>query len=179
VLHHQKAHDEVLPLLTIDAGKTRKELSGEWAIDFSTDLGGPGTVQVTELTDWSQSSDARIRYYSGTAVYRHVFRVDSLSPAKRQFLQFSRLESVARVTLNGKPVGTVWCSPWRMELTGFLRKGDNMLCLEVANALTNRMIGDAALPETQRVTYAFPVIAGPDDELSPSGIIGPVWLTEE
>ncbi len=179
VLHQGEACDEALPLLAFGTEETRKELSGEWTIDFSSKLGGPGLVKVTELTDWSQSADTRIRYYSGTAVYQHTFRVDSLSPTKRQFLQFSRLESVARITLNGKQVGTVWCSPWRMELTGFLQKGDNTLRLEVANALTNRMIGDAALPEAQRITYAFPVIAKPDDELVSSGIIGPVWLTEE
>ncbi len=179
VMHDHDVFTETLPSLTWDAPKRRQELAGEWLIDYSTSLGGPGQVMTTELTDWSQSADARIRYYSGTAVYRHTFCADSLSRSKRQFLQFSRLESVARVTLNGKPVGTVWCSPWRLELTGYLQQGNNILQIEVANSLMNRMIGDASLPESQRITCACPLIAKPDDPLVPSGIFGPVYLIEE
>ena len=38
------------------------------------------------------------------------------------------------------------------------------------------MIGDASLPESKRLTYAYPEIAKSTDGLVPSGITGEVWL---
>jgi len=42
--------------------------------------------------------------------------------------------------------------------------------IERANSLMNRMILDAQLPEEKRITYAFPVIAKPEDTLMPPGL---------
>ena len=53
---------------------------------------------------------------------------------------------------------------------------DNEIEIEVANSLMNRMIGDAALPAEERLTYAYPEIVTPADTLVASGIIGPVSL---
>ena len=44
--------------------------------------------------------------------------------------------------------------------------------INVVNSLMNRMIGDASLPADQRVTYAYPEIAEPEDALVPSGLVG-------
>ena len=40
----------------------------------------------------------------------------------------------------------------------------------------NRMIGDASLPESKRLTYSYPEIAKSTDGLVPSGITGEVVL---
>ena len=54
----------------------RKEFSevavelGEYTVNFITN---GRTVNRKELFDWSREQDEKIRYYSGTAVYRTAF----------------------------------------------------------------------------------------------------------
>lgn len=168
-----------LPVKNGKVKEVKLPVQGDWTVDFSTKMGGPGTVVFPELIDWTTHQDERIKYYSGTAVYRHLLVVDSLLPVERLFLQFNELGAVARVVLNGKEVGTVWCSPWEIDVTQALKQGENKLEIHVANSLMNRMIGDSMLPEKERITYAATPIATPKDTLVSSGIIGPVWLVKQ
>ena len=73
-------------------------------------------------------------------------------------LRIPRLGAMAQVFINGKEVSTIWCSPWEADLTPYVQEGDNALELRVVNSLTNRMIGDASLPQEERYTYAYPEI---------------------
>jgi hypothetical protein len=54
---------------------------------------------------------------------------------------------MAEIILNGKPAGTLWKEPFRINLTNYLVAGTNELECRVANLWTNRCIGDAWLPE--------------------------------
>ena len=92
------------------------------------------------------------------------------------YLTFARLCDVARVVVNGREAGTVWCSPWEVDITDAVQEGENVLEIYVANSLINRMIGDASLPADERYTYAYPSIVKPDDALVSSGIIGEVCV---
>lgn len=155
-------------------------IQGEWMVDFAAGMGGPGRVVFPELVDWTIHKDERIKYYSGTAVYHQTFSVaDNNTPDNGHFLlRFNKLGAVARVWLNGNEVGTVWCSPWDIDTTRFLKTGENELKIEVANSLMNRMIGDSMLPENERFTYSATPVATPKDTLVASGIIGPVWIVK-
>ena len=60
---------------------------------------------------------------------------------------------MARVKLNGRDLGVVWCPPWRVEIpAGLIKEQGNQLGLEVVNFWPNRLIGDAKLPVDQRRT---------------------------
>lgn len=93
-------------------------------------------------------------------------------PEEKVFLKLSLLGAAARIVVNGVETDTVWCSPWEADLTEVVREGDNEVEIHVVNSLMNRMIGDASLPADQRVTYAYPEIAEPEDALVPSGLVG-------
>ena len=165
-----------LPPVTWQATQREEPVAGPWQVYFDPEKGGAGEVTFDELVDWSTHADSRIRYYSGTAVYRGRLMVQRRDAAEKVFLRFSSLGAVARVIVNGQEAGIVWCSPWETDLTPFVREGDNEIEIEVANSLMNRMIGDAALPAEERLTYAYPEIVTPADTLVASGIIGPVSL---
>jgi hypothetical protein len=45
----------------------------------------------------------------------------------------------ARITLNDRPVGTLWCEPFRIAVGPFLRPGRNHLEVEVTNLAANRI----------------------------------------
>lgn len=176
VVFNDEESVERLPLRNREVMEESIPIVGDWTVTFSEKMGGPGTVVFPELIDWTVHQDERIKYYSGTGVYHHGLSVESVQSSSQYLLHFDKLGSIARVVLNGKEVGTVWCSPWEIDVTDALRSGENELEIYVANSLMNRMIGDSMLPEERRVTYAATPIATPDDPLIPSGIVGEVKL---
>jgi hypothetical protein len=171
------------------------EIGGPWQVSFDPKWGGPQQVEFPNLQDWTTRSEDGIRYYSGTAIYRNRFRVPSLDPARRMFLDLGSVKNVARVKLNGRDLGVVWTAPWHVEVTGAVRPGVNDLEIEVANLWPNRLIGDAALPKEKRFattnvrtydtmasgTYGCQACearkkSGQPARLLPSGLLGPVTL---
>lgn len=69
-------------------------------------------------------------------------------------LELGDVEDVgmARVRLNGTDLGIVWRPPFRVNLGKSLHPGANTLEIMVVNSWRNLLIGDAALPENQRLT---------------------------
>lgn len=153
-------------------------IEGEWKVYFDPKWGGPGEVTFTNLTDWTENADKRIKYYSGTAAYRKTIQFDKHVSGQQVLLRFPQLGSLAKVLINGKEVSTVWCSPWEADITSYIKSGENTLEIQVVNSLTNRMIGDASLSPSERFTYAYPEIATGKDRLVPSGIINRVLLVQ-
>ena len=87
------------------------------------------------------------------------------------------VSNLARVKLNGKDLGSVWCWPWRVAVPeGVWKDGENLLEIEVANLWANRLIGDASLPAEKRLTRTTVNPHKPGDPLRKSGLFGPVCL---
>ena len=188
-----------LGLGTRDLGKNNfpeqklvQELTGQWEVQFDPKWGGPSFAEATagrptnsvvfnELTDWAAHPDPRIKYYSGLATYRKTFdfpQVSSFkSPVSNLFLDLGVVHEMARVKVNGHDLGVVWCAPWRVDISKAIRAGSNDLEIEVVNLWPNRLIGDAAKPEAERLTWT--IIKTPytaKSPLLPSGLRGPVRL---
>ena len=152
-------------------------LQQPWEVTFDEHLGGPaGTVVFRQLTDWTRHADPRIRYFSGTATYRTTFKLSQKDTVAHYQLAFTAVGTAARILVNGHEAGTIWCSPWTIDVTPFLRKGKNTLEVSVANCLWNRLVGDATRPETERLMQQTTPLAKPDDELIGSGLSGGVML---
>jgi len=164
-----------------DAFATVAEVGGPWEVRFQPGRGAPDRLSFDKLSDWSQHSDVGVKFFSGLATYRNRFdwRPAQSSITNRQsqiFLDLGRVEVMARVKLNGQEVGTVWKAPYRVDITGALRPGENRLEIEVANLWPNRLIGDAGLPRDQRVAWTTWNPFTKDAPLLPSGLLGPVQL---
>ena len=142
-----------------------------WGVDFSRRWGGPGHVRLEALSDWAQSDDPRIRYYSGTAVYHNTFTLKKARKAT-YCLSLQLLNSAAEVIVNGQTADVVWCSPWSIDITQQLKSGKNRIELRVANTLWNRLAGDALKPEAERIMQQTHPLAKPGDQLVPSGLTG-------
>jgi hypothetical protein len=127
------------------------KIVGPWRVSFETKWGGPESVVFEELDDWSKRPEDSIRYYSGTAIYRNAFNISTII-AEQLYLQLGIVKNVAQVRVNGHDAGIVWTAPWRVDIGRFVRVGKNDLEIEVVNLWPNRLIGDANLPNDQRVT---------------------------
>ena len=157
---------------------TKVQFDGGWQVGFDSKRGGPKKITFDSLQDWSQRPEAGVKYYSGTAVYRNSFAWPAAvqSPVGKIFLDLGNVKNLARVRLNGHEVGIVWCFPYRLEISGAIRAGQNELAIEVANLWPNRLIGDAALPPEERFTWTTWNPYKKDSPLLPSGLLGPVQL---
>jgi hypothetical protein len=51
------------------------------------------------------------------------------------------VREAAAVYVNGKRVGSVWCAPWTIDLSGALHAGENLLEVHVANTDINLLAG--------------------------------------
>ncbi len=74
-------------------------------------------------------------YYAGTGVYSQAFSLRAV-PA-RAFLALEKVRDVVEVRINGKAAGVRTWPPYVFDLSGLLRKGDNLVELHVSNTLGN------------------------------------------
>ena len=149
-------------------------LDGPWRVSFQEGRGAPAEAVFEALHSLSDSEDPGIRYFSGTATYSKDFTVDNLDG--QVILDLGEVYHIAEVIVNGKSVRTLWKVPYEVEITDYLKQVSNSLEIRVTNLWPNRLIGDARLPESERLTYtSFPFYAS-NDPLLPAGLIGPVTL---
>lgn len=122
---------------------------GPWEVRFQPNRGAPERATFDELTDWAKHSDAGVKYFSGEASYIKTLTVppELLGAGNRVYLDLGRVAVSAQVRVNGKDLGTLWKPPYRVDITGAARAGDNALEVRVVNLWVNRMIGDEQLPE--------------------------------
>lgn len=152
------------------------ELAGPWIVRFDPAWGGPARVEFAALADWTVRPEDGIRHYSGIATYELRFDAPRAALATATSISLGQVREVARVRVNGRDIGPVWCAPWRVEVPkGLLRPRGNLLEVDVANLWDNRLIKDAQLPPVQRLTRGT-YTKQPTDPLLASGLLGPVRL---
>jgi hypothetical protein len=174
-------------------------IEGSWEVSFDTLCGGPGKTEFRELTDWTNHDLKGIKYYSGIAEYSKSFQFGKKEKNKGYCLDLGEIHDIARVTLNGKDMGIVWCAPWRVEISKGLKEGNNDLEIEVANRWINRLLGDRLPPDAnvRKIRFENGMLGGKEfsagrytftldaamwsfrfTEPLPSGLIGPVTIQE-
>ena len=122
------------------------ELDGSWKVAFDPKWGGPASVEFDRLVDWTTHSDAGIRYFSGSAVYRKSVHLARVPRGGAVWLELGDVKHLAEVTVNGKRLGVVWTAPWRVDAGKALRAGENTIEIAVTNVWANRLIGDEQHP---------------------------------
>ncbi len=196
-------------VLTTADGKTRHvnvpwlrsdTVAGAWRLRFPSGWGAPAEVKLDELISWHLHPDDGVKFFSGTATYAKTLDIPAWPANQRLYLDLGKVQVTARVRLNGKDLGVLWKSPYRVDVTSAAKPGLNELEIDVANLWVNRLIGDERLPEdskrnpngtikewpawllegkpspTGRLTFSSWRLWNKDDPLQESGLIGPVTL---
>jgi hypothetical protein len=161
--------------------KPFQEISDAWTVHFDPKWGGPETAQFDSLVSWPTRSEPGIKFYSGTATYEKTFSLNDLklkTQNSRLILDLGNVRELAEVKVNGQSCGTIWCPPWRVDVTDAVKPGENKLQIEVVNFWPNRLIGDASLPEAQRLTRTNIRKLTAKTPLEEAGLLGPVQLLE-
>lgn len=154
-------------------------LDCSWKVTFYSAMGGPEKpVIFDELGDWTKNEDPRIKYFSGTALAQTTFKIDKLKQGANYSLDIPLLHTAAKVIVNGQSAGILWCSPYSIDITKFIKKGKNQLELRIANSLWNRLVGDANLSEQDRIVWQTHPLASATDQLVPSGLADKITIKE-
>lgn len=156
---------------------TLDTVSGPWTVSFQPDRGAPGSVTMNQLSDWSQSADQGVRYFSGIGTYARTLQASSgwFRKGSHLWLDLGDVKNLAVVSVNGKQMGEAWHAPYRVDVTSALKPGTNEITIKVVNAWVNRLIGDEQ-PGATKITFADVKPYKADSPLLPSGLLGPVTV---
>lgn len=160
-----------------------EDLTGGWTVHFDPKWGGPQSAQFDSLESWTERPEPGIKFYSGTAVYEKTFDLGKASLAAQRsphvFLDLGDVHELAEVKVNGRSCGVTWCPPFRVDIKGVLKPGENELEIDVVNFWPNRIIEDASLPADKRYTTTNIRNLKANTALMESGLIGPVRVLAE
>jgi alpha-L-rhamnosidase len=112
------------------------------------------------LGDWAQIG---LSGYSGAVRYRSSLHLEGPPFGTRAELSLGRVLAAARVTVNGREAGICLATPWTLDVTEFLREGENEFEILVTNTLANHL-SDTPTPYVLEGQTA-------------AGLFGPVSLT--
>ena len=103
-----------------------------------------------------------MKYFSGTATYTKTVQAPQswFQAGTQLVLDLGTVNDMAEVSVNGKPLATLWKPPYRVNLTDALKPGENRLEIKVTNQWTNRQMGDRLAPPDKRVLASMPAAGG-------------------
>lgn len=122
----------------------------------------PGGKGELPLGSWP---DLGLAGYSGHGAYEKTFILapEHLARGVALELDLGDVREVAEVFVNGRRAGVRAWRPWRLEITPYVKEGENALRVVVSNSAANAW---GHLPKQQSMKWA--------DERHPGGLIGPV-----
>ncbi len=148
-----------------------------WVLKFDPAYGGPFAKQALEKLDaWSNHSDPAIKYYSGTAIYTNAFFVADNQVDQTVLLDLGEVHDIATIRVNGKDCGTAWTAPYQVDLSKAIKKGKNVLEIQVTNTWFNRLLGEHLSFTNGKITKTTAPLRMEGKSLLKAGLIGPVKL---
>jgi hypothetical protein len=102
-------------------------------------------------------------------LYHAEFTLPALASGSAYLLSLGKVYFTAEVKLNGQPLPVFLAAPYRADVTGLLRQGQNMLDVTVTPALRNRYVGFANKGDAH-----YKQFKKKDNTVLPAGLVGPV-----
>jgi hypothetical protein len=178
-------------------GPGEVDLSAGWNVRFADRSGR--TVRMERLRSWTD--DDETRYFSGLATYEKSLALPAefLQPGWEVALDFgpgtplpsverrsgmqawleSPVREAAVVYLNEQRVGSVWHAPFSLDVTPFLRPGENRFRVIVGNLAINALAG-TTLPDYRLLNQRYGERFQPQNmenlQPLPSGLLGRIRL---
>ncbi len=156
-------------------------VTGPWDVRFEEKRGEPEILHLASLGSWSNNADRGVRYFSGHGSYtKHIDGpAEWFKTGASLYLDLGDVANLAEVTLNGKPLDTLWKAPFRVDVTSAMHPGDNLLEVRVVNLWVNRLIGDAQPDAEEKYTFTARNPYKAASPLVPAGLLGPVRLLRQ
>jgi hypothetical protein len=182
-------------------------LKDGWNLQFNDTKLKPNLVNLPD----SWTNEKATKFFSGTAVYTKSVSLPASfrAPGTRVFLDFGASTPIEReplpngtlrgnsfaaliappvreaaiVYVNGKRAGSLWTTPYKIEVTNFLQTGANEIKIEVFNTAVNTLAEGGKIPDLSLINnkYGLRTRLQDLDNLQPvnSGIMAVPKLTAE
>jgi hypothetical protein len=157
------------------------EIRGEWNVEFIE--GGPvlpSSFKTEQLASWTSSGNQEAKRFAGTAKYTIFFDIPDSQMAEYWQLDLGVVRESARIRINGHELGTLWSIPFTVQFDKYLRRGKNLLEIEVTNLSANRLRDlDQQGVNWQRYFFVdifYKTFDAASWPLMDSGLMGPVQL---
>jgi hypothetical protein len=160
-------------VLSLNKPKATEQVLASISTPWSVNIAGKN-ITTTVLTSWHTNADADIKYFSGTAVYKNSFKLTQLSKSTSILIDLGDVKNLATLTINGQKVGTAWKAPYKIDVTQFVKVGENAIQIEVTNTWANRIIGDAQPDVKTKVAFVTMPFYKADGTLLPAGLLSEV-----
>jgi hypothetical protein len=156
-------------------------VNGPWKVSFQPGRGAPASITLDKLISWPDSPDAGVKYFSGAGTYTQTIQASPewFKKGAKLCIDLGDVKNLAEVTVNGKSLGIVWHTPYRVDATSALKPGANVVSIKVINAWVNRLIGDQQPDATTKYTFADVKPYKANSPLQASGLLGPVRLVSD
>jgi hypothetical protein len=179
---------------TSDSDVTTIEVTGipesikfdrNWNVRFPENWDVPTDTSFNDLISWTDHPHEGIRHFSGTASYSNTFNIskEMMQPDLNVLLDLGEVMVTAEIIVNGKNLGIFWKKPFLVDITTALQAGNNEIEIRITNTWWNRLVGDEKYPNgfpgalaEQPRTYTTYKAWKANDELIPSGLLGPVHI---
>ncbi|SEO66482.1 alpha-L-rhamnosidase [Flavobacterium sp. CF108] len=154
-------------------------LDENWELQFDPAFKGlKEIVKTNKLFDWSTSDNDQIKYYSGTVVYKKEFDWKG-KDTNKIWIDLGKISNIAEIKINGKDCGTLWTFPFKTDISQALKKGKNIIEINITNTWANRLMGDQKLPKEERLTWTNATYRLEGEPLLKAGLLGPVVILKE
>jgi len=153
-------------------------IDGTWNVSFQPNRGAPAQIVLDELSSWSENTDPGVKYFSGRGSYTKTIQVPAnwFKEGSQIWLDLGSVKNLAEIVINGKSLGIVWKTPFRVNMTEALKQGENALEVKVTDLWVNRLIGDMQPGTKTKITYTTQAFYQANSPLVPSGLLGPVKI---
>ncbi len=150
------------------------DISYNWNIKFSPNIGAPASYKLDSLVSWSEIDNDGIKYYSGLATYEREFSIPdgALGTEATAFVCFKDVQEMLRVFVNDKDCGIVWTPPYKCNITPHLKAGPNKITVQVINTWNNRIVGDVRNGSEKYTNTNLRSKFKPNTPLLKSGLMG-------
>lgn len=193
VFSKEKANTSKMPLYAV--ADSSIDMSSDWNVS----LGGQSVAKFSALRSWDENDATR--YFSGTASYERSVNVPAgfLKSGNSAVIDFGDgkateviaqrngmrtfydppIREAAVVYVNGQKAGSLWCPPYKLDVTQFVRTGGNSVRVVVGNTALNYMSG-RKLPDYKLLNLRYGERFQPQEmekiQPLPSGLVGTVKL---
>jgi len=121
-----------------------------------------------------------VKYFSGTGTYTKTIQAPPVwfKQGGHLSIDLGEVRNLAEVSVNGRSLGILWKTPYRVDLMNVLKPGANAVEMKVTNPWVNRIVGDRQPNVTKTYTFTSPKFYKADSKLVSSGLLGPVQILQ-